>query len=40
MATRTINKAFIMPNKLGMHLRAAVLFAKTASRFKAEIEVR
>ena len=39
MATRTINKAFIMPNKLGMHLRAAVLFAKTASRFKAEIEV-
>ncbi|MDP7396260.1 MAG: HPr family phosphocarrier protein [Lentisphaeria bacterium] len=40
MAAKTINKAFIMPNKLGMHLRAAVLFAKTASRFKADIEVR
>jgi phosphocarrier protein len=39
MPTSTINKAFIMPNKLGMHLRAAVLFANTASRFKAEIEV-
>jgi len=38
MAEKTVRE-FTLLNKYGMHVRPAGLFAKTASRFDAEIEV-
>ena len=40
MGKKTLTQSFVVPNKLGMHLRAAVLFAKTAGQFSAAIEVQ
>ena len=34
-----ITKEFTLLNKYGMHVRPAGLFAKTASRYDAEVEV-
>lgn len=34
-----ITREFTLLNKYGMHVRPAGLFAKTASKFEAEIEV-
>jgi len=34
-----MTREFTLVNKYGMHVRPAGLFAKTASRFEAEIEV-
>ena len=39
MAEQSITREFKLLNKYGMHVRPAGLFAKTASRFDAEIEV-
>ena len=35
----TLTREFTLLNKYGMHVRPAGLFAKTASRYDAEIEV-
>ena len=35
----TLTREFTLQNKYGMHVRPAGLFAKTASRYDAEIEV-
>jgi len=34
-----LTREFTLTNKYGMHVRPAGLFAKTASRFDAEVEV-
>ena len=39
MAEKSITREFKLLNKYGMHVRPAGLFAKTASRFDAEVEV-
>ena len=39
MADKTITREFKLLNKYGMHVRPAGLFAKTASRYDAEVEV-
>lgn len=35
-----ITKEFTVNNKLGLHARPAAMFVKTASKFKAKIEVK
>ena len=37
---KTLEKKFLIKNKLGLHARPAALFVQTANRFKCEIEVR
>lgn len=39
MAEQSITRELKLLNKYGMHVRPAGLFAKTASRFDAEVEV-
>ena len=39
MADEKITREFKLLNKYGMHVRPAGLFAKTASRFDADVEV-
>lgn len=34
-----IRKRIIVPNKLGLHMRAANIFAHSASRFRASVQV-
>lgn len=36
---QTVTKEFTLLNKYGMHVRPAGLFAKVASRFKADVKV-
>jgi phosphotransferase system HPr (HPr) family protein len=37
---KTVDKKFVIQNKLGLHARPAALFVQTANRFKSDIEVR
>ena len=39
MAEEKITREFTLLNRYGMHVRPAGLFAKTASRFDADVEV-
>ncbi|MBI2083949.1 MAG: HPr family phosphocarrier protein [Deltaproteobacteria bacterium] len=39
-ATNTASHAFKVKNELGLHARAAALFVKTASKFRANIMVK
>ncbi|MBI2980807.1 MAG: HPr family phosphocarrier protein [Deltaproteobacteria bacterium] len=39
-ATKTASRSFKIKNELGLHARAAALFVKTASKFKAEISIK
>ena len=39
MAEEALTREFTLLNKYGMHVRPAGLFAKTASRYDAEVEV-
>lgn len=36
---QTIEKDFVIQNKLGLHARPAALFVQTANQFECEIEV-
>ncbi len=36
---KSLEKKFIIKNKLGLHARPAALFVQTANRFKADVEV-
>ena len=36
----TIERTFVIGNKLGLHARPAAVFVQTANRFEAEIEVQ
>ena len=37
--TKTASKSFTIPNKLGLHARAAAQVVKTANRFSSEITI-
>ncbi|MBI2981073.1 MAG: HPr family phosphocarrier protein [Deltaproteobacteria bacterium] len=39
-ATKTASQSFKIKNELGLHARAAALFVKAASKFRAEISIR
>jgi len=36
---KTASKSFVIPNKLGLHARAAAQVVKTANRFASEITI-
>ena len=36
----SVEKKFVIKNKLGLHARPAALFVQTANKFNADIEVR
>ena len=36
---KSIEKKFVIANKLGLHARPAALFVQTANRFKSDIDV-
>ena len=39
-ALTTVERKFVIDNKLGLHARPASLFVKTANRFKCEITIQ
>jgi phosphocarrier protein HPr len=36
---KTVSKSFVIPNKLGLHARAAALLVKTVNRFSSEVTI-
>ena len=39
-AEKTVEKKFVIRNKLGLHARPAALFVRTANRFQSEITIQ